>query len=355
MFSPFLNPGDRFYKYQLLNHLGDGEFGGVWLARDHSISRDIAVKIMPSETTNINHKLQEARIGNLLEHQNLVKIHYADVVKHEGTKLVIIAMDYHQRGSIIKLVNPGNFLPLNVALRFIIDILRGLEYLHELNIFHNDIKPQNILIGSQNQGILTDYGISIQSPSGESSFNRGFYKPHVAPETLQTGQTNTLTDIYQTGLTIFRLLNGLGMINNIFQQYEENQFYCLVKEGKLIDNADYLSFIPTKVKCIINKATNVDPSKRFQSALDMRRAFERLNFPGYWTYTPTGVFVGMNESHEFRFEEIPKSEKLASFIAYKKNKSTGRETHITNFCAKNATRKYVADMKKAFMQWVVLG
>lgn len=215
-----LNSGERIYKYELREPLGGGEFGDVWLAHDSSISRDIAVKILATDVT-INERLREARIGNQLDHQNLVKVHYADVVPHNGHDIVIIAMDYHPNGSILSRVNSRNFMTIPDVIRFMVDILRGLEYLHELNLYHNDIKPHNILVGAGGQGILTDYGISCHSPAGGSAPHRGFYKLHVAPEVLQDGQVNVQTDIYQVGLTAFRLLNGLGLVRAKYDSLEE--------------------------------------------------------------------------------------------------------------------------------------
>ena len=104
-----LNTGDRLYKYELQARLGGGGFGDVWLAHDHSISRDVAVKVLATNVT-IDERLQEARIGNHLDHQILVKMHYADVVQHNGVDIVIIAMDYHVNGSIMNGVNAGNFM-----------------------------------------------------------------------------------------------------------------------------------------------------------------------------------------------------------------------------------------------------
>jgi len=352
--SFLLNSGDQLYKYQLQARLGGGGFGDVWLAHDHSISRDVAVKILALNVT-IDERLQEARIGNHLDHQNLVKMHYADIVQHNGVDVVIIAMDYHSNGSIMNGINACNFMPIPDVIRFMIDILRGLEYLHELNLYHSDIKPQNILIGTSNQGVLTDYGISCHSPVGCTAPHRGFYKLHAAPEVLQNGQVSVQTDIYQVGLTTFRLLNGLGTIRDKFNSLGESDYYQLVQQGKVVQSADYLPFIPRNLKSVINKAIHVNPTSRFQSALQMRRALERLSYPGYWTCDSSGGFIGLIANNEFRFEEQPKVGRLFDFIAVKKNKFTGRETRISKYSTKNVTRLQADEMKRDFMQWVVSG
>lgn len=160
---PF-KPGDTPYKYKLNRFIGGGHFGDVWLATDTQVMNDKAIKILDSSMAPFAKYLKEARIGHHLDHHNLVKIDYTDIVEYEldgKTKpYVFIAMDYYPKGSVVDYLNSQNFLPINETIRYIINILSGLEYLHEKGIYHGDIKPNNILIGNVNEGVLTDYGIS---------------------------------------------------------------------------------------------------------------------------------------------------------------------------------------------------
>ncbi|WP_171208877.1 MULTISPECIES: protein kinase [unclassified Ruegeria] len=161
------DPGDNVYKHTLKSKLGGGNFGEVWLAHDDALDQDFAVKLLDPSTTSIHSELQEARVGHKMDHDNLVKVHGADVVNFKGKQVVTLSMDYLPNGSALGLVNSGNFIPLGDAVRIIIDTLRGLEYLHELDIYHNDIKPQNILLGENGEAKLTDYGISAQAKGGK--------------------------------------------------------------------------------------------------------------------------------------------------------------------------------------------
>lgn len=350
-----LNPGEQLYKYQLRNRIGGGGFGDVWLAHDHSIARDIAVKVLDASMAPVAEHLKEAKIGNQLDHQNLVKVHYADVINHNGTNLVIIAMDYHINGSIVGQVNAGNFLPIPDVLRCMIDILRGLEYLHEHRLYHSDIKPQNILLGDCGEGVLTDYGISCHAPNLQPVQPRSFYKLHIAPEVLSNNQINVQTDIYQVGITTFRLLNGIGTIREKFNQVGQSDYYTLVQQGKVIQSCDYQPFIPRNLKAVVNKAVQVEPSKRYQSAVEMRRAMERLSYPGFWTCDSCGNYVGENDGYTFRFDETPRGKNQYDFTAWKKNKTSGRETRVGSFCQKRMTRKQLEDVRRKFMQYVVTG
>ncbi len=349
-----MNPGQTIYKYVLKKVIGGGGFGDVWLAHDQTISRDVAVKVL-AEGVAIDEHLQEARIGNHLNHANLVKMHYADVVQHNGTDLVIIAMDYHANGSILSKVNSSNFMPIPDAVHFMIDVLRGLEYLHEMNLYHNDIKPMNILIGEANQGVLTDYGITCHSPSGHPVQPKNAYKLHISPEVLNSNQINVQTDIYQVGMTAFRLLNGIGLIRNKLNALGQDNYYQLVKDGKVIQPTDYQPFVPRNLKSVIKKAVHVDPASRYQSAVEMRRALERLSYPGYWTTDSCGKFIGHNERYEYRFEERALMAKLFEFTAYKKIKNSSRETKVSAYFGKNITRVKTDNLKRKFMQWVVTG
>jgi len=350
-----LNPNDRVYKYELRRCIGGGASGEVWLAKDHTISRNVAVKVLNASMAPVAKHLREAQIGNHLDHQNLVKVHYADVAQHNGTPIVIIAMDYHKQGSVLGSVCPGNFLPMPHLLHSMVDILRGLEYLHEQHFYHNDIKPQNILIGLNGEGILTDYGISCYSPDGQSVNHRGFYKLHVAPETLGTSQVNVQTDVYQACVTAFRLLNGLGTLQDKMNRLGEDAYNQLVKAGKAIENADYLPFVPQTLKRVINKATHVDPAKRYQSALEMRRALEKLSYPGYWTCSATGAFIGHNGGYEYSFDVQPKGPNQFELTTKRRREATGRETRVTGFCRKNVNQQDIDKALQELMLHVVTG
>ncbi len=179
----------------------------MWLATDHAVQHTFAIKILKPGVV-VATQLREAQIGHALAN-NLVRVHQADVLT-DGR--VIIAMDYLPDGPITKRANPANYLELPLAIRAIIDVLQGLEHLHASNFFHNDIKPENILIGPNGQAKLGDYGIVGVSPDGQPVPPPAQYILHAAPETTTGHGIESRTDIFQTGLTFFRLLTGLSAL-----------------------------------------------------------------------------------------------------------------------------------------------
>lgn len=348
-----LSIGDQIYKFTLQERIGGGNFGDVWLANDNAIAKPLAIKIIDTTNTSINHELIEARIGNRMNHDNLIQVHSADVVDISGRDAVIIAMDYMPDGSITKKSCSGNFVDIRFSIKAIIDLLRGLEYLHDAGFYHNDIKPRNILIGSKGEALLTDYGISEFTSDGKGIEPQLQYQPHKAPETFDNHLIDVKTDIYQSGLTLFRLVNGLNLISDTFKSTAPNDYSDLVKSGRLLDQAGWQPFIPNSLKRVIKKATNCDVNKRYTSALEMRRALEKLLYSGAWTCLPTGELQGDCGNYFYRFEVAHLKD--IKFIAFKKNKRSGRETRISAYSAKNLTAPQLQKTQANFMRAVVEG
>ena len=354
MSAPKFNVGDQLYKYQLRHHVGNGHFGQVWLAHDVTLDRDVAVKILDEGMAPVAEHLKEAKVGNRLEHPNVVHVDYADVVSTSGGDVVVIAMDYHSGGSVTTQLNPTNFLPLTESVRITIDILRGLEYLHESELFHNDIKPSNILIGPRSEGILTDYGISCSSPQLKPAKAPDAYVLHQAPETIANGNITLSTDIYQVGLTLFRLSNGVGTVRELRNRVGDREFEKLKSNGKVPRKRDYLPFIPPSLARIIAKATRADSADRFQSALEMRRALEGVSISGYWTTNACGDFLGVSCNQTFRFSR-EKTKQGYKFNAFRTRLDSGRETRIARMSGSKLSRSDVNSCEKSFMLAVVRG
>lgn len=354
MSAPKFNAGDQLYKYQLQHHIGGGHFGEVWLAHDLTLARDVAIKILDESMAPVAEHLNEAKVGNRLEHANVIHVHYADVVTTPSGNVVVIAMDYHPNGSATTQLNPSNFMPMTEAIRITIDILRGLEYLHESGLFHNDVKPSNILVGPRGEGILTDYGISCASPGLKPAKAPNAYVLHKAPETIATGNITLLTDIYQVGITLFRLLNGIGTIRDLRSSVGNAKFEELKAKGKLPRKQDYLPFIPPSVARVIAKATKADPADRFQSALEMRRALEAIALAGYWTTDATGDYLGVSGNQTFRFSQ-EKNNHGYKFDAFRTRLESGNETRVAKMSGSKLTSEELKKHMKSFMLSVVNG
>jgi len=347
--------GEVVYKHTLKAKLGGGNFGEVWLAHDEAIGQDFAIKLLDPSRTSIIDELQEAKVGHQMDHANLVKVHGADVLKYKGKDIVTLSMDYLSNGSILALLNSANFMPMNEAKRLIIDTLRGLEFLHELGIYHNDIKPQNILLGDDGEGKLTDYGISSQAENGEAIQAKASYVLHKAREVIVDGNIDAQTDVYQVGMTLLRLLNGIGILEEKHNRLGRAKFLDAISKGRLIQPGDFAPFLPGSLLRVLRKAIHVDPSKRFQSALEMRRALEKIMFSGFWTVDVQGNHIGDDCRHTYRYEVKKVGEDYFNVTAFKRNKASGRETKMGAFTKRKISEDDMEALLKSFMLKVVEG
>jgi len=244
---------------------------------------------------------------------------------------------------------------IDKAVGLIVDVLKGLEYLHRKELLHNDIKPANILVGDRGEGRLSDYGISVVSPSLRPVVPGCAYTPHASPEYFQTGLVSSLTDIYQVGVTLFRLVNGIGCVKEDFYCLPESKFAMNVLQGKIPRVKDYKGFVPSQLRSVINKAVSNDPASRYQSPLEMRRALENVKLKGYWDCGTNNDLIGIGGKCEYSFVEVVRNGNVIGGDAIQRNNDTGRRIRLSKYSVHNVAHRDVMKAKKNFMQAVVSG
>ena len=154
-----------------------------------------------------------------------------------------------------------------------IDVLRALGHAHSRDIVHRDVKPANILIGNAGEAKLSDFGLALPDLQSlnVAQLKQYQYVLHLAPEVRRIQDYTPLSDIYAAGVTMYRLVNG----DSNLPQITPDQAQRLARRGEFPSRNGYREFVPQALKRIINKALNVDPGMRYQSADEMRHALER--------------------------------------------------------------------------------
>ncbi|MFC8432582.1 protein kinase [Streptomyces sp. NPDC057253] len=214
-------------RYLLLNPLGSGGMGHVWLAHDQRLACEVALKeIVFRDPVEAGHE-REARVARaraearhaagLRGHPHVVTVH--DGLEHEG--LPWIVMEYVADAVDLRdLVDARGPLPPAECARVGLAVLDALTAGHQRGVMHRDVKPANILLAPDRSGspygrvLLTDYGISVQPDAGETRYTLASVlvgtAGYLAPERATGGAPTPAADLFSLGCTLYHAVEGVG-------------------------------------------------------------------------------------------------------------------------------------------------
>lgn len=261
-----LRAGDSVGPYRLINKLGRGAFGIVWLAeRTTSIATTkVALKVPLDDDVDLEVVRQEAALWvQACGHPNILPIIEANIFDNR----VVIVSECATGGSLTDwLKRHGGRAPsVESAVDMIYGILSGLEHLHSRYIIHRDLKPDNILLQGDTPR-LADFGIArILKASNHSSITAGT-PAYMSPEAFY-GKRNVQTDLWSVGVIFYLVLSG----HLPFPQLDFGPLMVAI----LAHTPNPLpSSVPVQVQQVIMRALDKDPSKRYKSAFQMRAALK---------------------------------------------------------------------------------
>lgn len=319
-------------EYKRLNRLGAGGFGEVWLARHIGLNVLHAVKsIQASSVTNPTEFYQEPRLLQTLEHRNIVQVYDAG---WDGQEL-FIAMEYIKGGSLEDRCSEP--IKLRRIKPIFCEALKGLQWVHDKGYLHRDLKPANILIDRKGGGKLADFGLAIPvrdalltAPAGTLTY--------LAPEVLITGEMTVSTDIYAMGVSLYETVNGVSYLPAI----TNSTALCnAIVGGHFPDRRYYRIYVPRSLKLVINKAINLDPSKRFTSADELRQALEGTKIRCSWIERKIGglmSWVTHDRDRVLAVQLTPMGDEWAIDVRQRKN-GTNSERRLRSLCDKFSTEE----------------
>ena len=261
--------GQQLDDYRLTRLLGAGGFGEVYLAEHLYRTTQVAIKILPQLAQDDLHSfLIEARTFRL-KHPNIVQVLDFGV---EG-RTPFIVMEYAPNGTLRQRHPKGTRVLLPTIVSYVKQAASALQYAHDERLVHRDVKPENILIGVENQILLSDFGIATiaHGTASQSVEAMAGTIPYMAPEQIQ-GHPRSASDQYSLGVVVYEWLCGdrpfHGTLTEVAVQHATMPPPSLCEK---------VSTISPDVEQVVLTALAKDPKQRFGSVLAFAIALEQAS------------------------------------------------------------------------------
>lgn len=214
------------------------------------------------------------------KHPNIIPITYAS----SDDKYIYITMPYLRNGSIYNTLENRN-LSIREIIKYSLDFLSAIQYIHSIGIIHCDIKPNNILINDDGKAVVTDFGSALYVNNRGNARLKNVYYKHIAPEQCTNCIVNKKIDIYQIGTTLYRMCNGNDEYNNQAKKYKDlNSLKIACAKGKFPIRKKYLPHIPKSIINIVERCLNINPNERYDNVLQIMNELSEIEENLDWTY-----------------------------------------------------------------------
>jgi serine/threonine protein kinase len=293
--------GQQIGNYSLIQLLGRGGFADVYLGEHIYLKTQAAIKILRVQlsASSTEDFLQEARTIAKLEHPNIVRVFECGITDDRTPFLV---MTYAPNGSLRQRHTRGTCLTLEQVLSYVQQLSAGLYYAHQQKLIHRDVKPENMLIGPNNQILLSDFGLALlaQSTSTQSTKEMAGTLPYMPPEQLQ-GKPRFASDQYALAISTYEWLCGERPFNGTFMEVVSQQ--VLSAPPSLCER---IHDLPPAVEAVIFRALAKDPVDRFENILMFAQALTEASHslqPSSFALSSATVSNNMIHSGHHSFQQ----------------------------------------------------
>ena len=268
---------EEFENYIVEKKIGEGAQGVVYLAKHKTIKRSVAIKSLhPELVLNTNHKdrfIEEARTLGSLNHSSIVTL-YEYIANNNGYHLIMEYFKGEPLDSYIK--NVSGPIQESRAIDIFIQVLEGIEYIHQNDIVHRDIKPSNIIIDSKDKIKLLDFGIAKNNQDNPSltivGSGVGGTPMYMSPEHVLNKPITIKSDIYSLGVTLWQMLTGVAP----YEGMTIGKIYSKIESASIKDIQTVYVHVSLKMNEIVKKATKKNPNDRFDSCGSFILALKEL-------------------------------------------------------------------------------
>lgn len=263
-------------RYEVLKRVGSGGMADVYMAKDHKLNRNVAVKVLKSEYVEDEKFLRkfetEAQAVARLSHPNIVNIY--DVGIEDGINYIV--MELAEGITLKEYIRKKGYLTPKETVEISTQIASAISHAHKNHIIHRDIKPQNILVSDTGIIKVTDFGIAKATSSNTvTSTATAMGSVHyISPEQAKGRFCDEKSDIYSLGITMYEMVTG-----HVPFDHENGVTIALMHlQNEITPPSQIRDGIPDSLEKIILKCTMKKPEERYQTAdeliTDLRLVFE---------------------------------------------------------------------------------
>ncbi|NOT63303.1 MAG: serine/threonine-protein kinase [Acidobacteria bacterium] len=280
--------GQRLSHYQVLERIGAGGMGEVFLARDTRLERRVALKLLPVNFTQDPERLQrfvrEAKAASALNHPNIITIYEIGVVTTADRETHFIATEYIE-GVTLRAWRPDEDQRLNQTLELGIQIASALDAAHQAGIVHRDIKPENLMLRPDGLVKVLDFGLAKLTAAHNSGSNKidtgaqttpaemhttpgtilGTLR-YMSPEQARGRSLDGRTDIFSLGVVLYELLTR----QPLFEGESSADIIAAILHKEPAPLSNYLPAAPAELERILRKALAKDSRDRYQNVADLQ-------------------------------------------------------------------------------------
>ncbi len=300
--------GQMLSHYRLVEKIGEGGMGVVWRAEDTILHRTVALKVLPTDLALDERRrrmfLNEARLAASVSHAHIVQVH--ELGSDAG--LDFIVMEYVD-GRPLSWMLRGRPLPPDRVAELGLQIARGLGRAHHEGLIHRDLKPGNIMVTSESEVKIVDFGLAMLHEANDRSIDSRASTvtdvlpsrrkssvvgtvPYMSPEQVRGDKLDPRSDIFSLGSVLYELTTG----RRPFLGSRPSEVASAILNGRPTPVHELVPKVPLDLDRIIEKAMAPRPAERYQIvddlAVDLRRLAKELesgSSPSYDDLKPTGT------------------------------------------------------------------
>ncbi len=281
-----LTPGTKLDGYEILAPLGAGGMGEVYRARDATLKRDVAIKVLPEYWSRDPERLrrfeQEAQATAALNHPNIVSIFH--VGQYDGSPYIVTEL---LQGETLRDRLRKGPMRLREVLDYGVELARGLAAAHDAGIVHRDLKPDNIWLTKDGRLKILDFGLAKLDPAkaasadGETVTVQPQSHPghvvgtvgYMSPEQVRGQVADARSDIFAVGVVLYEMLTG----NAAFRKATSAETMSAILNEDPPAVSQLAPTVPPGLQRIVNRCLAKNPEQRFQHASDLEFALESLS------------------------------------------------------------------------------